>query len=97
MITLLHYIDPDLQHPVKVIPDISAMKFGELPRDALMLSIKETTKNRIVGCILDTVEGHTYFSYDRDDMASMEASILAALTVSHALVQHSITRSELVL
>jgi hypothetical protein len=96
MITLLHFIDPDLQHAVKVIPDISPMKVGELPRDALKLLVKELVKNRIVGRIEDTVEGHTYFSYDRDDMASMEASILAALTVSHALVQYSITRSELV-
>jgi hypothetical protein len=96
MITLLHYIDPDLQHAVKVIPDISPMNSDEVPIEAVKLAMDEAAKNRIVGCIQDTVEGHTYFSYDPEDMASMEASILAALTVSHALVQYSITRSELV-
>jgi hypothetical protein len=94
MITLLHYDNPKRQHAVTVIPDIRTMKVGELPRDARQLLARETAKHRKVGCIQNNVEGHMYFTYRPDDMASMEESILAARTVSHALVQYSITLSE---
>ena len=81
MITLLNIIDRRGAGQVEVLLDIGTKDFTA-PSPALkkLLAECKPTKRR-VGCISRTSGTSTFFTYDPENQAQVETSLIAALTV----------------